>query len=189
MVLGMVKKIILILIIVLLGGCVFPCKGRRFVAEDRWTYITDEWKVSFWMSSEDMCHKTDLFSCAAWISIEQKYLHEDSLKNVSYHIDSLYLEYAGQLFKRVNEEKEFVYAKKPIGEDPVNYYGDRFSISRTDSLKYIKWPSVPEDVDVVTATLYISFRNPDDGRIESKKITQKLYESFGVVFVTYDEWK
>ena len=189
MVLGMVKKIILILIIVLLGGCVFPCKVRRFVAEDRWSYITDKWKVSFWMSNEGLCYKTDLFSCAAWIAIEQKYLDKDSLKNVSYHIDSLYLEYADQLFKRVNEEKEFVYAKKPIGEDPVNYYGDRFSISRTDSLKYIKWPSVPEDVDVVTATLYISFRNPDDGRIESKKITQKLYESFGVVFVTYDEWK
>ena len=87
------------------------------------------------------------------------------------------------------KKKNLFMPKKPIGEDPVNYYSDRFSISRTDSLKYIKWPSVPEDVDVVTATLYISFRNPDDGRIESKKITQKLYESFGVVFVTYDEWK
>lgn len=193
MILGRIEKIVLFLIFFVLYGCIFPCKTRIFRTDDKWLPITDEWKVAFWMRCKDNCNNTrissDIFSFWTVITIEQKYLDDDSLKNASYHIDSLYLEFAGSTFKRINEKKEFVYAKKPIGRDPKVYYDDWFSISRTDSLRYIKWPSVPKDVKTVTTTLFISFKNPDDGQIESKKITKKLYERFDLDFVTYEEWK
>ena len=64
-----------------------------------------------------------------------------------------------------------------------SYILNHYIVDR-DSVKTGKeWPIIPKDVKKVIVTAYVSFKYPDDGRVESKMIKKELHEKMESVYV------
>lgn len=187
MVLVTLKKFIIPAMALLLSGCFYYCKGRRFVTDEPWTPVTDNWELGFSMFNWEPCKGGEDFDCNAVFHIESKFLDKDSLKNISIRIDSLYLQIEENVYKRINEKGEFSHAVPRNKNNPPDQqkYVKIMSIVDRDSLKADDpWPlKIPKKVKTATVTVYVSFKYPDDGHIESKVIKKELHESYEKVFV------
>ena len=181
-----IKKLFLLLVVMLCWGCYHQCKSRRFVADDPWIKIAENWEVGFSVFNWDPCENGDYFECATVFHLEQNFLDKDSLKNMSIHIDSLYLEVGDRVYKRINENKNFDRAIRANENNPpyLQLYINSLSIVSRDSVKTGKeWPLIPRKIKKVIATAYVSFKYPDDDRVESMMIKKELHEKNESVYV------
>ena len=185
MVLVTLKKFIIPAMALLLSGCFYYCKGRRFVADEPWTPVTDNWELGFSMFNWEPCKGGEDFDCNAVFQIDQVHLEKDTSKNMSIHIDSLYLEIGEKVYRRINENANFNRAIKPSGINEFTFFVKSMGVVDRVSLKADDpWPlKIPKKVKTVTVTVYVSFKYPDDGHIESKVIKKELHESYEKVFV------
>ena len=173
--------------VLLLSGCFYDCKGRRFVADEPWTPVIDNWELGFSMFNWEPCKGGEDFDCNAVFHIDSKFLDKDTLKNTSIRIDSFYLEVGENVYKQINRNGAFSHAMRRNKNNPPDQqkYIKTMAIVDRDSLKADDpWPlKIPKKVKTATVTVYVSFKYPDDGRIESKVVRKELHETYEKVFV------
>ena len=180
------KNLFFVFAAFLLVGCYNQCKSRGFVADVPWTKIAENWEVGFSVFNWDPCENSDHFECSTVFHLEQKFLDKDSLKNMSIHIDSLYLEVGDRVYKRINENKDFNRAVRANEKNPpyLQLYIQSLSIVDRNSVKTGKeWPLIPKEIKKVIVTAYVSFKYPDDGHVESMMIKKELHEKMESVYV------
>ena len=80
-----IKKLFLLLVVMLCWGCYHQCKSRRFVADDPWIKIAENWEVGFSVFNWDPCENSDHFECSTVFHLEQKFL--DKIVDNTYFLD------------------------------------------------------------------------------------------------------
>lgn len=182
------KRILLLALILLsfsLDGCY--CKWRGFGVEGDEVPVLDHWVVEPKVFDIKRCSKSDDVLCYACLSIEQKYVGPDSLKNLAARIDSIEFVVGNSVYKVANEKPDFERAVKYAESTGLEW----FSMS-LDFVEPYKWYNynpfipIPRSIKEVYMTVYVSFKFPEDGHIESKKVEMKLHEKTGVTWTPWE---
>lgn len=180
------KKFIFIVFILLLSGCY--CKTRFFEADTTWTTVTEKWKVGFLVKDTEKCGNSDRCFCSVVFRIDEEFLEKDSLKNMSIHIDSLYLAVDNEIYKRINTQVEFKRALRQNEMNPpeLRDYMVSLDIVNWDTVKTgDEWPLIPRNIKNITVTAYVSFRYPDDDRVETFEVKKVLHEENEVNWIRW----
>lgn len=180
------RRFIFLAYVVLLSGCY--CKSRFFEPDVIWTTVAEKWKVGFLVKDTEKCGNSDRCFCSVVFRIDEKFLEKDSLKNMSIHIDSLYLAVDNKIYKRVNSQIDFKRAMKANEKNPpeLRDYMVSLDIVNWDSLKTREeLPLIPRNVKNITVTAYVSFRHPDDDQVESFEIKKELHEENEVNWIRW----
>ncbi|MCQ2050391.1 MAG: hypothetical protein MJZ22_05260 [Candidatus Saccharibacteria bacterium] len=166
------------LFVFILGGCY--CKDRYFKSD---LYpVTDNWSVRVRTVDVERCSGSDYVICYIHTMIEQKFLDEDSTKNMAVHIDSAEYVIGDRYYKQVNDDKEFERARK-VGtnlrnKNLIRSFGSVMPFSKANHVNdSAGLPLIKRDVKTIYVTVYVSFVYPEDGHVESRKIETELHES------------
>lgn len=171
----------LILLSLVLDGCY--CKWRGFVVEGVEVPVLDHWVVEPKVFDIERCSKSDDVVCYVCLAIEQKYVGPDSLKNVASRIDSMEFVVGDKVYKVANEKKNFEYTVK----GNVDWFSQSLHFQEPyKEYDYNPFIPISRSVKEVYMTVYISFKFPEDGHVESKKVEMTLHEKTGVTWTPWD---
>lgn len=168
-------SLVLILLSITLNGC---WSYRHFDAEKDNVPIFEHWTVIFRAHDSNSFSQGDHVNVDAIVSIEKKFLDEDTLKNEAVRVDSLELVAGDSVYKRINGKNDFEYARKNYNYSGYRLYSNVFQlIDEHKSYDYYPFPIVPRDIKEIYVIAYVSVKHPEDGRIESGKVKMKLTEN------------
>lgn len=174
----MIQKFVyfaLILILLMQEGCY--CKIRSFVAEQGDVPVMEHWSIIATTYDLYSCSAKDYINCDARLKIDTKYLDDDSLKNMAVRMDSLVLMAGDSVYKKVNDKPKFQYARNNKVWQKEVFKSQYFELLENDEVyAYFPYPEISRDIKEVYMTVYVSFKFPEDGHIESKEVKVKLKE-------------
>lgn len=169
----------LILLSLVLDGCY--CKWRGFDVEGDEVPVLDHWVVTPKVFDIERCSKSDDVVCYVCLGMEQKYVGPDSLKNVASRIDSMEFVVGDKVYKNINEKRDFRHAVKYKESRGLEWFSMHLNIDNKSP-----FIPIPRSIKEVYMTAYVSFKFPEDGHVESKKVEMTLHEKTGVTWTPWD---
>lgn len=168
--------LLVVLCAILFSGCF--CRDRYF--ETDFYPVVDNWGVKAHIRDSERCSGSDYVVCRAIVQIEQKFIDEDTLKNMAVRVDSAELVVGNTFYKQINKNKSFDRGRKIGGRlkstPPLNFVNVLYFNDSYDANDSVWFPLIERDVKEVYVTAYVSFMFPEDGHVESRKIQMKLHE-------------
>ena len=93
-----------------------------------------------------------------------------------------------EIYKRLNTQVEFKRALRQNEMNPpeLRDYMVSLDIVNWDTVKTRdEWPLIPRDIKNITVTAYVSFRYPDDDRVETFEVKKVLHEENEVNWIRW----
>lgn len=166
--------LLVVLCAILFSGCF--CRDRYF--ETDFYPVVDNWRVKAHIRDSERCSGSDYVVCHTAVQIEQKFIDEDTLKNMAVRVDSVELVVGNRFYKQINEDKSFEHARivgRRLKTKPsLDFARDLYVFDNNNDSVWL--PLIERDVKEVYVTAYVSFMFPEDGHVESRKIQMKLHE-------------